>query len=129
MLLTLSLLPHERACPNFCNGVVAPSSASECYCGDAIFPQTRRGDRNEHYENWYRLGKNVIQIHGVECSGKAVLKKTPKREQLLRYFAQLPPSLICVRVDYASHRCRFAARLNPNVRHLKDRHGHDSRVL
>ncbi len=75
------------------------------------------------------LAKNVIKIHDVECSGNAVLKKTTNREQVLRYFAQLPPSLICVRVDYAFPRCRFAARLNSSVRHLKDRNGHDSRVL
>jgi hypothetical protein len=38
------------------------------------------------------LAKNVIQVHSVERSGKAVLKKAFKREQVVGYFANLPPA-------------------------------------
>ena len=34
------------------------------------------------------LAKNVIQVHGVERSGRVVLKKAFKREQVLGYFAK-----------------------------------------
>ena len=49
------------------------------------------------------LAKNVIQVHGVERSGKAVLKKAFKREQVLGYFAKLPPSLIGMEACGSAH--------------------------
>lgn len=36
------------------------------------------------------LAKTVIQVHGVDGSGKVVLKKPLKREQVLGFFATLP---------------------------------------
>ena len=36
------------------------------------------------------LAKNIFQIHGVDSSGKAVLKKRIKREGLLAYMANIP---------------------------------------
>jgi transposase len=41
------------------------------------------------------LAKNVIQVHGVDERGKAVLKKPLKRAQVLPYFAKLPPLEAC----------------------------------
>jgi transposase len=35
------------------------------------------------------LAKNVFQIHGVDGSGKTVLKKQLRRNQVLTYFIKL----------------------------------------
>jgi transposase len=40
------------------------------------------------------LAKSVFQIHGVDQQGRKVLGKKMKREQLVPFFAQLPPCLI-----------------------------------
>jgi transposase len=40
------------------------------------------------------LAKRVFQLHGVDDRGKAVLKKTVKRQDLLGFIANLPPCLI-----------------------------------
>lgn len=80
-----------------------PEPASECQCGDATSPQTRRGDRNEHYDIGIDLARNVIQVHGVERSGKSVLKKAFKREQVVGYFANLTPCLIGMEACGSAH--------------------------
>ena len=36
------------------------------------------------------LAKNVIQVHGVDEQGKAVLKKRLRRGQVVTFFANLP---------------------------------------
>lgn len=40
------------------------------------------------------LAKNVFQVHGVDKTGKAVLRRTLKRHQVLPFFARLSPCLI-----------------------------------
>jgi transposase len=40
------------------------------------------------------LAKTVFQIHGIDERGKAVLRKQLKRQQVVRFFAQVPPCLI-----------------------------------
>ncbi|MEY4593425.1 MAG: hypothetical protein RIR18_2320 [Pseudomonadota bacterium] len=40
------------------------------------------------------LAKNVIQVHGVDRNGRALLKKAFKRDQVVKYFANLEPCLI-----------------------------------
>ncbi len=40
------------------------------------------------------LAKSVFQIHGVDERGKAVLRKSLKRAEVLKFFANLPPCLI-----------------------------------
>ena len=40
------------------------------------------------------LAKNVLQVHGVDARGKAVLRKQLKRNQVLPFFANLTPCLI-----------------------------------
>lgn len=49
------------------------------------------------------LAKNVIQVHGVDGNGKVVLKKSFKREQVVVYFANLPPSLIGMEACGSAH--------------------------
>lgn len=49
------------------------------------------------------LAKNVIQVHGVDRNGKAVLKKSFKREQVVVYFANLPPCMIGMEACGSAH--------------------------
>lgn len=49
------------------------------------------------------IAKNVFQVHGVDRGGKAVLRKQLKRNQVLTYFANLPPALIGVEACAGAH--------------------------
>jgi transposase len=49
------------------------------------------------------LAKNVIQVHGVNETGKAVLKKAVKRDQVLPFFANLTPCLIGMEACGSAH--------------------------
>ena len=49
------------------------------------------------------LAKNVFQVHGVDGRGKAVLRRTLKRPELARCFANLPPCLIGMEACGSAH--------------------------
>ena len=49
------------------------------------------------------LAKNVIQVHGIDEHGNAVVKKAMKRGQVLPYFANLPPCLIGMEACGSAH--------------------------
>ena len=49
------------------------------------------------------LAKNVIQVHGVDEGGKAVVKKQLKRDQVASFFANLPPCLIGMEACGSAH--------------------------
>ena len=49
------------------------------------------------------LAKQVFQVHGVDCQGKAVLRKRLKREQLLKFFAGFPPCLVGMEACGGAH--------------------------
>ena len=49
------------------------------------------------------LAKQVFQVHGVDCQGKAVLRKRLKRDQLLKFFATLPPCLVGMEACGGAH--------------------------
>lgn len=49
------------------------------------------------------LAKNVIQAHGVNTGGKAVLRKALKRDQVLPFFANLTPCLIGMEACSSAH--------------------------
>ena len=49
------------------------------------------------------LAKNVIQVHGVDERGKAVVKKQLKRDQVLPFFANLSPSRIGMEACASAH--------------------------
>lgn len=49
------------------------------------------------------LAKSVLQIHGVDERGKAVLKKQLKRDQVAVFFANLPPCLIGMEACGSAH--------------------------
>jgi len=49
------------------------------------------------------LAKNVFQVHGVDERGKAVLKKQLRRQQVLAFFANVPPCLIGMEACGGAH--------------------------
>ncbi len=49
------------------------------------------------------LAKNVIQVHGVDERGKAMLKKQLKRDQVGSFFANLPACLIGMEACASAH--------------------------
>ena len=49
------------------------------------------------------LAKSVFQVHGVDASGAAVIRKTLRRQQVLPFFAKLPPCLVGMEACGTSH--------------------------
>lgn len=49
------------------------------------------------------LAKSVFQVHGVDETGRAVLKKQLKRHQMAEFFALLPPCLIGMEACGGAH--------------------------
>ena len=49
------------------------------------------------------LAKSVLQVHGVDQRGKAVLKKQLKRDQVLTFFGNLDPCLIGMEACGSAH--------------------------
>ncbi len=49
------------------------------------------------------LAKTVFQVHGIDASGGAVVRKTLKRSQMLTFFAQLPACLVGMEACGSSH--------------------------
>jgi transposase len=49
------------------------------------------------------LAKNVIQVHGVDARGKAVLSKSLKRGQVLSFFVNVSPCLIGMEACGSAH--------------------------
>ena len=49
------------------------------------------------------LAKNVFQVHGVDARGKVVLRKQLKRDQVARFFVNLPPCLIGMEACASAH--------------------------
>lgn len=49
------------------------------------------------------LAKNVMQVHGVDKHGKAVLRKSLKRAQMAEFFAKLAPCLIGMEACGSAH--------------------------
>ena len=42
------------------------------------------------------LAKNVFQAHGADASGRAVLRKKLRRDQVLAFFGQLSPCIVAM---------------------------------
>src|ERR1700731_5490125 len=49
------------------------------------------------------LAKGVFQVHGVEATGHAVVRKSLRRSQMLLFFAKLPPCLVGIEACGTSH--------------------------
>lgn len=53
------------------------------------------------------LAKNVFQVHGADGSGRAALRKKPRRDQVLAFFGQMPPCVVAMEACGGAH---FASR-------------------
>jgi transposase len=63
------------------------------------------------------LAKNVFQAHGADASGRAVLRKKLRRDQVLAFFAQLPRCVVAMEACGGAHFWgRELARLGHEVR-------------
>ena len=61
--------------------------------------------------------KTVFQAHGADGSGRAVLRKKLRRDQVLGFFAQLPPCVVAMEACGGAHFWgRELARLGHEVR-------------
>src|SRR5271154_7385800 len=49
------------------------------------------------------LAKNVFQVHGTDDRGKAMLRKTLKRAEVAKFFANLPACLIGMEACSSAH--------------------------
>ncbi|GAB3555427.1 IS110-like element ISPa11 family transposase [Noviherbaspirillum agri] len=65
------------------------------------------------------IAKLVFQVHGVDEHGKAKLKKTLSRSEVLEFFAKLPPCLVGIEACGGAHYW---------ARELKQM-GHDARLM
>ncbi|MDF1774372.1 MAG: IS110 family transposase [Pseudophaeobacter sp. bin_em_oilr2.035] len=63
------------------------------------------------------LAKNVFQAHGADVSGRAVLRKKLRRDQVLEFFGQLPACVVAMGACGGAHFCgREIAKLGHDVR-------------
>lgn len=49
------------------------------------------------------LAKNVFQAHGADASGRAVLRKKLRRDQVVAFFGQLPPCVVAMEACGGAH--------------------------
>jgi transposase len=69
------------------------------------------------------LAKSVFQVHGVDASGKPVIRRQLKRSQVLAFFKKLPPCLVGMEACATSHYwAREIAKLGHEVRMMPARY-------
>ena len=51
------------------------------------------------------LVKNVFQAHGADASGRTVLRKKLRRDQVLDFFGQLPSCVVAMEACGGAHFC------------------------
>jgi transposase len=49
------------------------------------------------------IAKSVFQVHGVDDQRKPTLRKQLRRNEVLRFFAKLPPCLVGIEACHSSH--------------------------
>jgi len=49
------------------------------------------------------LAKNVFQAHGADASGRAVLRKKPRRDQVLDFFGRMAPCVVAMEACGGAH--------------------------
>jgi transposase len=49
------------------------------------------------------LAKYVFEVHGVDSLGKVVVRKTPRRDAVARFFANLPRCLVGMEASNGAH--------------------------
>lgn len=65
--------------------------------------ETRRGVHETGTTVGIDIAKNVFTVHGVDATGKTVLRKTVRREQLMDLVAGLPPCLVGMEACGGAH--------------------------
>jgi len=69
------------------------------------------------------VAKRVFQVHGVDSSGKAVIRRQLKRSQVLAFFEKLPPCVVGMEACATSHYwAREIAKLGHEVRMMPARY-------
>src|SRR5262245_16958916 len=69
------------------------------------------------------LAKNVFQVHGVDASGRVVLRRQLRRAQVERFFAQLPRCVVGMEACGGAHHWgRVLQRLGHEVRMMPARY-------
>jgi transposase len=69
------------------------------------------------------LAKSVFQVHGVDASGKPVIRRQLRRRQVLAFFKKLPPCLVGMEACASSHYwAREIAALGHEVRMMPARY-------
>ncbi len=49
------------------------------------------------------LAKNVFQVHGIDDTGKVIVRRSLRRRQMMPFFAKLEPCLIGIEACGTSH--------------------------
>ncbi len=69
------------------------------------------------------LAKSVFQVHGVDASGKPIIRRQLRRRQVLAFFKKLPPCLVGMEACATSHYwAREIAALGHEVRMMPARY-------
>ena len=51
----------------------------------------------------FDIAKSVFQVHGVDASGRVVIRRQLKRRSVLAFFQKLPPCLVGIEACASSH--------------------------
>src|SRR4051794_17609490 len=63
------------------------------------------------------LAKNVFQVHGIDADGKVLIRRQLRRNDLMKYFKELPPCLVGIEAcGTAHHWTRTIAALGHTVK-------------
>ena len=49
------------------------------------------------------IAKSVFQMHGIRATGEVLIRRQVRREQVLKFFASLPPFLIGIAARATPH--------------------------
>lgn len=85
-----------------------------CWCGRLSNPTGFDDAERRSLNEWrarmrppVRIGmdtaKNVFQLHGVDETEAVVLRRQMRRDQMIRYFEKLPPTLVAIESCGSSH--------------------------
>src|SRR5271155_3809256 len=81
-----------------------PQTASTCQSGSVSSHLTRMGASAMNITTvGIDLAKNVFQMHGVDARGRVTLRRQLRREQVARFFGNLPPCLIGMEACASAH--------------------------
>jgi transposase len=67
----------------------------------------------------FDVAKNVFQVHGVDGSGKEVLRKQLRRSAVEKFFAKLPPCTVGMEACGSAH----------HWARVIGRHGHEVKLM